>query len=45
VEGRSENGIFSEWSNLESAGVAEEEFLAKLVTMMGTDLDIEGRRP
>ncbi len=45
VEGRSESGIFSEWSNLESSGVAEEEFLTKLVTMLGTDLDSEGRRP
>lgn len=45
VEGRSESGIFSEWSDLPSAGVAEEEFLTKLVTMMGTDLDSEGRRP
>ena len=45
VEGRSENGLFSEWSNLESSGVAEEEFLSKLVTRMGKDLDSEGRRP
>ncbi|MCO6510789.1 MAG: hypothetical protein J5I65_08345 [Aridibacter famidurans] len=45
IEGRSESGIFSEWSNLDSSGVAEEEFLSKLVTMMGKDLDAEGRRP
>lgn len=45
IEGRSESGIFSEWSNLDSSGVAEEEFLSKLVTMMGKDLDSEGRRP
>lgn len=45
VEGRSENGIFSSWSNLDSSGVAEEEFLSKLVTMLGKDLDSEGRRP
>ena len=45
VEGRSESGIFSEWSDLPSSGIAEEEFLTKLVTMMGTDLDREGRRP
>ncbi len=45
VEGRSENGLFSEWSNLESSGSAEEEFLSKLVTMTGKDLDSEGRRP
>lgn len=45
IEGRSESGIFSEWSGLDSSGVAEEEFLSKLVTMMGKDLDAEGRRP
>ena len=31
VEGRSENGIFSEWSTLSSSGEAEEEFLSQLV--------------
>ncbi|MGI9055784.1 MAG: hypothetical protein ACR2F2_08290 [Pyrinomonadaceae bacterium] len=31
VEGRQENGLFSEWSNLQSNGTAEDEFLAKLV--------------
>ncbi|HUF05084.1 MAG TPA: hypothetical protein VMM38_13035 [Aridibacter sp.] len=45
VEGRSESGIFSEWSNLDSSGAAEEEFLSKLVTILGKDLDAEGRRP
>ncbi len=31
VEGRSENGLMSEWTTLQSAGTAEEEFLIKLV--------------
>lgn len=31
VEGRSENGIGSEWTTLPSSGAAEEEFLIKLV--------------
>lgn len=31
VEGRSENGIGSEWTTLQSSGAAEDEFLAKLV--------------
>ena len=31
VEGRSENGLMSEWSTLQSSGAAEEEFLIKLV--------------
>ena len=31
VEGRSENGIMSEWTTLQSSGAAEEEFLIKLV--------------
>ncbi len=31
VEGRQENGLFSEWSSLPSNGTAEDEFLAKLV--------------
>lgn len=31
VEGRSENGFISEWTTLQSAGVAEDEFMAKLV--------------
>jgi hypothetical protein len=35
IEGRSENGIFSEWSTLDSAGVAEEEFLRKVVEYYG----------
>lgn len=35
VEGRSENGIFSEWSTLQSTGIAEDEFLVKLIDYMG----------
>lgn len=31
VEGRQENGLFSEWSTLPSNGTAEDEFLAKLI--------------
>lgn len=31
VEGRSINGLFAEWITLPSSGVAEDEFLAKLV--------------
>lgn len=31
VEGRSGNGLTSEWSTLQSSGLAEEEFLIKLV--------------
>jgi hypothetical protein len=45
IEGRSENGIFSEWSTLPSSGVAEEELLTKLVENLGGDLSNEGRRP
>jgi hypothetical protein len=39
VEGRSENGLMSEWSVLPSSGAAEEEFLVKLVEM------VTGRSP
>jgi len=40
VEGRSENGLQSEWTTLQSSGTAEEEFLVKLVEMVtGTSLD------
>lgn len=35
VEGRSENGIFSEWSTLESTGIIEDEFLVKLIDYVG----------
>lgn len=31
VEGRSENGLQSEWTTLQSSGAAEDEFLSKLV--------------
>ncbi len=31
VEGRSENGLQSEWTTLQSTGVAEDEFLTKLI--------------
>jgi len=40
VEGRSENGLQSEWTTLQSSGAAEEEFLIKLVEMVtGTSPD------
>ena len=40
VEGRSENGLQSEWTTLRSSGTAEEEFLVKLVELVtGTMLD------
>lgn len=40
VEGRSESGLISEWTTLPSTGVAENEFLAKLVEMVtGTAVD------
>ena len=45
IEGRSENGIFSEWSTLDSSGAAEEEFLSKLVEFLGGDVNPEERRP
>lgn len=31
IEGRSENGLVSEWTTLQSSGAAEDEFLVKLV--------------
>lgn len=31
VEGRAENGLRSEWTTLDSTGVAEDEFLVKLI--------------
>lgn len=31
VDGKSENGLFSEWTTLQTSGTAEEEFLIKLV--------------
>lgn len=40
VEGRSENGLMSEWTTLQSSGAAEEEFLVKLVELVtGTSPD------
>lgn len=40
VEGRSENGLRSEWTTLQSSGTAEDEFLVKLVgTITGTSPD------
>ena len=40
VEGRSENGLQSEWTTLSSTGSAEDEFLVKLVEMVtGATLD------
>lgn len=34
IEGRSDNGLISEWTTLQSTGAAEEEFLVKLVEMV-----------
>ena len=34
VEGRSGNGLTSEWATVQSSGLAEEEFLIKLVEMV-----------
>lgn len=34
VEGRSENGLQSEWTTLSSTGTAEDEFLVKLVELV-----------
>jgi hypothetical protein len=34
IEGRSENGLLSEWTTLQSTGAAEDEFLVKLVEMV-----------
>lgn len=40
VEGKAENGLRSEWTTLQSTGVAEDEFLAKLVEMVtGKQID------
>ena len=42
VEGRSENGLLSEWTTLSSTGSAEDEFLKKLVEMgTGTSPDAQ----
>lgn len=34
VEGKSESGLRSEWTTLESTGIVEDEFLAKLIEMI-----------
>jgi hypothetical protein len=34
VEGRSQSGLQSEWTTLQSSGAAEDEFLAKLIEMV-----------
>ena len=40
VEGRSENGLSTEWTSLQSTGAAEDEFLAKLIeAVTGKDVD------
>lgn len=40
VEGRSGNGLTSEWATVQSSGLAEEEFLKKLVeTVTGSSAD------
>lgn len=40
IEGRSENGFESEWTTLQSSGVAEEDFMVKLVeAVTGTIID------
>ena len=40
VEGRSENGFESEWTTLQSSGVAEDDFMVKLVeAVTGTMID------
>lgn len=40
VEGRSENGLVSEWTTLQSSGIAEDEFLVKLVeSVTGATID------
>jgi hypothetical protein len=40
IEGRSENGFESEWTTLQSSGVIEDEFMAKLVeAVTGTIID------
>ncbi len=46
VEGRSENGLQSEWTTLQSTGAAEDEFLAKMIEMVtGTSPDDDGGEP
>ncbi len=45
VEGRSGNGLFSEWSTLDSSGAAEDEFLAALVQSVSGDISEDERKP
>lgn len=45
VEGRSGNGLFTEWSTLQSSGIAEDEFLSELVQSVTGDLSEDERRP
>ena len=46
VEGRSENGLESEWTTLESSGTAEDDFLVKLVeAVTGTMIDAPQDKP
>ncbi|MEZ5346082.1 MAG: hypothetical protein R2681_11065 [Pyrinomonadaceae bacterium] len=45
VEGRSGNGLFTEWSTLQSSGIAEDEFLSELVQNITGDLSEDERRP
>jgi hypothetical protein len=41
VEGRAGNGLTTEWSTVQSSGLAEDEFLAKLVELVtGTSPDV-----
>ncbi|HEV7698764.1 MAG TPA: hypothetical protein VGO43_00900 [Pyrinomonadaceae bacterium] len=43
VEGRAGNGLMSEWRTVQSSGLAEDEFLAKLVeAVTGTSPDVSG---
>lgn len=40
VEGKAENGLKSEWTSLQSSGIAEDEFLSKLIeTVTGKTID------
>ncbi len=46
IEGRSENGLQSEWTTLQSSGAAEDEFLAKLIeAITGTSPDEQPTEP
>lgn len=46
VEGRSENGFESEWTTLQSSGVAEDNFMVKLVeSVTGTMIDVPKENP